>query len=77
MGGKKLIVGKEILERVSRPKGGSVENSLKPFSVKNLTNITINGGNTSSTPPPPQGVVWNNATDTWNTVTEVWNNYTI
>ena len=78
VGGKKLIVGKEILERVSIPKGGSVENSLKPFSVKNLKNITINGGNAGAAPPPPpQGVIWSNATDTWETVTEVWNNYTV
>ena len=77
VGGKKLIVGKDILERIPMPKGGSVEGSLKPFSIKNLKNITVNGGKVGAPTPPTEPVVWNSATDTWNTVTEVWNNYTV
>ena len=72
VGGRRVVVSKTVVER--KPKVNKVERSLKPFSIKDLNIVTVRGGSTGTTPPPPVGLKWEEVSTTWNNTTDTWNN---
>lgn len=65
------------IEKKQQNEKFNILEKLEPWSGEKNRQYQIMLSRTSPVPPPPLGVLWNEATDLWENVTNTWNNYTI